>query len=380
MTVIFHTNAGAPVLAGDMLLSVPGPNAHTDLRLPSQPNGITIPSGMVPGHVPILMRRKIFIVNEHLAVGVAGSAIHVPKFVDDLTRGFRDRNTFTRSGLTGFLDQYGTSKDGQETLEQIGVLILARATDWHGSLTKGLLNQRNVVTQRFGRAIAIGSGSDSIIEQIQRLDNNTEWGTTQPSDGAQEFPEFNTLAQNLILLGHLYWKEFTSQANVFDAWGGAYDLIYQDSNGIFRYLNEYTIVLRLLDVDELDKGIQLANVLKYERRTEVSLVSMLNNGKLDFFGAKDITSSDEPIAVTIGNDLTMNSRVNMSIIGVGRGNRYMLPLIQIDGLDPTDHGRQTVFMDFDEEGRLRVFFNAEHDKWLEEQATSYFTKYAHRWS
>ena len=201
---------------------------------------------------------------------------------------------------------------------------------------------------------------------------------TQPSDGAQEFPEFNTLAQNLILLGHLYWKEFTSQANVFDGWGGAYDLIYQDSNGIFRYLNEYTIVLRLLDVDELDKGIQLANVLKYERRTEVSLVSMLNNGKLDFFGAKDITSSDEPISVTIGNDLTMNSRVNMSIIGVGRGNRYMLPLIQIDGLDPTDHGRQTVFMDFDEEGRLRVFFNAEHDKWLEEQATSYFTKYAHR--
>ena len=380
MTVIFHTNAGAPVLAGDMLLSVPGPNAHTDLRLPSQPNGITIPSGMVPGHIPIRMRRKIFIVNEHLAVGVAGSAIHVPKFVDDLTRGFRDRSTFTRSGLTGFLDQYGSSKDGKETLEQIGVLILARATDWHGSLTKGLFNQRNVVTQRFGRTIAIGSGSDSIIEQIQRLDNNTEWGMTQPSDGAQEFPEFNTLAQNLILLGHLYWKEFTSQANVFDAWGGAYDLIYQDSNGTFRYLNEYTIVLRLLDVDELDKGIQLANVLKYERRAEVSLVAMLNNGKLDFFGAKDITSSDEPISVTIGNDLKMNSRVNMSIIGVGRGNRYMLPLIQIDGLGPTDHGRQTVFMDFDEEGRLRVFFNAEHDKWLEEQATSYFTKYAHRWS
>ena len=380
MTVIFHTNAGVPVLAGDMLLSVPGPNAHTDLRLPSQPNGITIPSGMVPGHIPIRMRRKIFIVNEHLAVGVAGSAIHVPKFVDDLTRGFRDRSTFTRSGLTGFLDQYGSSKDGKETLEQIGVLILARATDWHGSLTKGLFNQRNVVTQRFGRTIAIGSGSDSIIEQIQRLDNNTEWGMTQPSDGAQEFPEFNTLAQNLILLGHLYWKEFTSQANVFDAWGGAYDLIYQDSNGTFRYLNEYTIVLRLLDVDELDKGIQLANVLKYERRAEVSLVAMLNNGKLDFFGAKDITSSDEPISVTIGNDLKMNSRVNMSIIGVGRGNRYMLPLIQIDGLGPTDHGRQTVFMDFDEEGRLRVFFNAEHDKWLEEQATSYFTKYAHRWS
>ena len=378
--MIFHTNAGAPVLAGDMLLSVPGPNAYTDLRLPSHPNGITIPADVIPGHLPILMRRKVFVVNEHLAVGAAGSAIHVQTFLSDLTRGFRGRSTFTRSELIGFLDQYGSSEDGQETLEQIGVLILARATDWNGSLTKGLFNQRNVVTQRFGRAIAIGAGSDSIIVQIQRLDNETEWGSAQPPDGARRFPEFNTLAQNLILLGHLYWNEFTSQANVFDAWGGAYDLIYQDSNGHFQYLDEYTIVLRLLDVDELDKGIQLSNVVKYERRDEVSLMAMLNNGKLDFFGAKDITSSDEPISVTIGKDLKMNSKVNMSIIGVGRGNRYMLPLIQIDGLDPANHGKQTVFMDFDDEGRLRVFFNAKHDKWLMEQAMSYFTKYAHRWS
>ena len=380
MTVLSHERKERPVLAGDMLLSVPGPNARTDLRLPSQPNGITIPSDVIPGYVPIRLRRKISIVNEHLAVGVAGSAMHVPAFVSDLARVFRDRTTFTRSELTGFLEQYGSSEYGQETLEQIGALILARAADWHGSLTKGLFNQRNVLTQRFGRAIAIGSGSDSVIEQIQKLDNDTEWGMAQPPNGAQQFPEFNTLAQNLILLGHLYWKEFTLQANVFDAWGGAYDLIHQDSDGRFRYLDEYTIVLRLLNVDELDKGIQLSNVLKYQRRAEVSLIAMLNNGQLDFFGAKDITSSDEPISVTIGKDLTMNSKVNMSIIGVGRDNRYMLPLIQIDGLAPTDHGSQTVFMDFDEAGRLRVFFNAEHEKWLEEQATSYFAKYAHRWS
>ena len=109
-------------------------------------------------------------------------------------------------------------------------------------------------------------------------------------------------------------------------------------------------------------------------------MAMLNNGKLDVFGAKDITSSDEPVSVTIGNDLAMNSRVNMSIIGVGRDNRYTLPLVQIDGLGPTDQGTQTVFMDFDDEGRMRVFFNAEHDKWLEEQATSYFVKYAHLWA
>lgn len=218
MTVIFHTNAGAPVLAGDMLVSVPGPNAYTDLRLPSHPNGIAVPSDVIPGYLPILMRRKVFIVNERLAVGVAGMATHARSFIRDLTRDFRDRNAFTRSELTGFLDQYGSSEDGREALEQIGVLVLARATDWNGSLTKGLFNQRKEVTRRFGTAIAIGTGSDSVIEEIQRLDNDTKWGSAQPPDEARRFPEFDTLAHNLILLGRLYWKEFTSQANVFDAW------------------------------------------------------------------------------------------------------------------------------------------------------------------
>ena len=53
MTVIFHTNAGAPVLVSDMLLSMPGPGGYTDLRLPSQPGGIAIPSDAVPSYIPV---------------------------------------------------------------------------------------------------------------------------------------------------------------------------------------------------------------------------------------------------------------------------------------------------------------------------------------
>ena len=71
MTVIFHTNAGTPVLAGDMLLSMEGPQIQTELRLPSQPNGIVIPSGKSLSYIPVSMRRKVFVVNEHLAVGAA---------------------------------------------------------------------------------------------------------------------------------------------------------------------------------------------------------------------------------------------------------------------------------------------------------------------
>ena len=358
-----------------MLLSISGLNVHTDLRLPSQPNGIAIPSDHIPSYIPVEMRRKIFVVNDHMAVGAAGSVLHIQEFVDYLTREFCNRSNFTYAETKNFLDQYASGKHGREVLEQIGAVILAEASDWRGSLTMGLNNGRNIISDRFGRVIAIGTGSDSIIDQVQRFDNNYRYGISQPSDGEVQFPEFRSLASNLTLLANIYWKEFASPDNIFDAWGGAYDLIYQDSSKVFQYLNEYTIFLRLFDVDQAEKGIQLMNVLKYERRPDISLITMLNNGQLDFFGAKDITASDAPLKVKVGgDDFTMNSKVHISIIAVGKGNKFALPMIQIDGLDPVEQAKQTVFTWFDEKKRLCVAFHSAHDEWLEEQAISYYQR------
>ena len=381
MTVIFHTNAGAPVLAGDMLLSISGLNGHTKLKLPSQPNGITIPSDQIPSYIPVKMRRKIFVVNDRMAVGAAGLVSCIGRFIEDLTGEFRNRNNFTYAEIRNFLDQYASGKLDGEVLEQIGTVILAEASDWRGSLTKGLTSRREIISGRFGKVVAIGTGSDSIIDQVQRLDNNYSYGISQPPDGKVQFPEFESLASNLILLANIYWKEFSSPDNIFEAWGGAYDLIYQDSNKVFQYLNEYTIFLRLFDVDQAEKRIQLANVLKYERRPDFSFITMLNDGKLDFFGAKDITACDTPLKVSLGrDDFTMNSKVHISIIAVGKGNRFLSPMIQIDGLDPAEQTKQTVFTWFDEDGRLSVAFHSAHDEWLKEQATSYYQQHANSWS
>ena len=76
----------------------------------------------------------------------------------------------------------------------------------------------------------------------------------------------------------------------------------------------------------------------------------------------------------------MNSRLHISIIAVHKDNRYLRPLIQIDGLDPDGSARQTVFADFDDEGRLRVLFHAEHDDRLESQAREYYARNAHHFT
>ena len=360
-----------------MLLSVSNPNSYTDLRLPSQPNGIVIPSDQIPSYIPINMRRKIFIVNDHMAVGAAGSALHAAMFIDDLVEEFHNKSIYTYTEIRNFLDQYASSQRGGEVLEQIGALILAEAADWRGSLTKGLTNHRNIISQHFGRVVTIGSGSDTIIKQVNKLDNNYKYGMTLPPDGEVLFPEFETLSRNFILLANLYWREFATPSNIFDAWGGAYDLIYQDSNRAFQYLTDYTIILRLFDAGRVEQGIQLMNVLKYERRPDLSFIAMLNNGKLDFFGAKDITSSDAPVKISLSkDDFTMNSKIHISIIAVGKGSRFGSPIVQIDGIDGAEETKQTVFTRFDDKGRLWVACHAENDKWLEEQAMSYYQKHA----
>ena len=379
MTVIFHTNAGLPVLAGDMLLSIAGSDHRTELKIPSQPNGISVPSDFSPSYIPVRMRRKIFIVNKHLAVGVAGVALYASLFVDDLKTEFQDRSAFTNEEVRDFLDRYASSEYGKEVLEQCGALLLVDSPDWRGSLTKGVTNHGKFSSQNYGNVITIGTGSSTLVEQIRQLDNNYNYGMSQPSGGETRFPEFVALSRNLILLANLYWREFTNPQSIFDAWGGAYDLIYQDSDRVFQYLTDYSIILRVYDADRPDDGIRPTNILKYERRPEVSLIVMQNAGKLDFFGAKDITASDAPVNVSIkSGELTMNSKVHISIIAVGKGNRLLPPMIQIDGLDEEEETNQTVFTWFDEDGRLAVAFQAEHERWLEEQALSYYQRNAGR--
>ena len=176
MTVIFHTNAGSPVLAGDMLVSVPGPNAHTDLRLPSQPDGITIPSGIAPDYIPISMRRKLFLVNDRLAIGVAGPVMQISSFVNDIEVAFQHRSDYTFGELDGYLRRYGASSDGREVLDNIAVIMLVEATDWQGSLIKGLTGRHEVMSQVFGKASAIGTGGNAIIEAIAGFDENFRYG------------------------------------------------------------------------------------------------------------------------------------------------------------------------------------------------------------
>ena len=380
MTLIFHTNVEMPVLAGDMLISTLGHQRHSDLRLPSQPNGIVNPDGFVPNQVPYSLRRKTFVVNERLAVGAAGSVVHIRRFLSILSNRFREETDLSAAEVRAFLQEFAAGSDGQTVMSDIGAILLVEAEDWRGSLVGGRIARHKTMSDRFGRVIAIGSGAGRILEEVGKADRYN-MGVRQPPDGRARFPEFSTLMSNLMLIANVYWQEFATPERVFDAWGGAYDLIYQDASGIFRHLDAYTMVLRTWDAARPDEGIQLANIFKYERRQDFSYIMMPGRDRLQFFGSRDITAGDGPWGIEIrGDELNMNSQLNISIIAVHKDNRYLRPIIQIDGLDPHGSARQTVFADFDDEGRLRVLFNPEHDDWLQSQAREYYSRNAHHFT
>ena len=203
--------------------------------------------------------------------------------IDELIREFRDRTGVSYEEVSHYVNHYASTRDGENVLSEIGFVILVEATDRRASLSRGLQNGRKIASQRFGTVVAIGSGADGIIEQVNRLDRSYKYGQSQPPGGKDRFPEFETLMWNLMLLGNLYWAEFVSPAtNLFAGWGGAYDLIYQDANKIFRYLETYSIFLRIYDVDDPDSGIQLLNILKYERRSDFSFIAMMANEQARF--------------------------------------------------------------------------------------------------
>ena len=107
-----------------MLISTVGSRPYTDLRLPSHPNGIVIPSNPVPNNIPIKMRRKIFIVNDHLAVGAAGDVMSIRAFIDDISETFHDRPHFESVEIKDYLNDYATSPLGQAVFKEIGFVML----------------------------------------------------------------------------------------------------------------------------------------------------------------------------------------------------------------------------------------------------------------
>lgn len=75
--------------------------------------------------------------NDHLAVGVAGSATHIGSFLNELIGEFRHRVDLAFSDVKAFLERNAASTRGAEVLLGIRAIMAVTADGGSSSLTAG---------------------------------------------------------------------------------------------------------------------------------------------------------------------------------------------------------------------------------------------------
>ena len=267
-------------------MSIPKRRRVSNLKLPLRPDGIKIPAKLTPAVMPIKLRRKIFVINDRLAIGAAGAEPKIRQFLRAVITEFRDRESFEFEELSEFLQKTLATQHVTGVNDKCWFLALAHAVDRQASLTNSDRIATNFNSRHFGKVTSFGSGSPSVLYHVKRMDSKYRYSATSPEETTDDFTEFRSLRSNMMLLANLYWQELGSQEGIFEGWGGAYDAIYRNSANQFRHLEDYTIFIRLLDMDEVEKGPQLLQVFKYQRFEEMSVVFMLHGGTLNSYPRK----------------------------------------------------------------------------------------------
>ena len=230
MTLIAATiNAGYPILLGDILVTsetggqeqpIPTFLGSVNHRLP--PNR---------KYEPALLTRKIYVVTDQLAVGLAGLNREMKLFLDDLKSRF-NLLPVTEPHLLAFLEECGAS-----AYPNIAAILLHAAPTPEGTLISchHIGNSwRAASTKAFGDVFACGSGSEDFIQ-----DAGQEWSVPvrSLSDGLTQ-----AISLNYCLIGNILGQERISLATIEKHWGAGFEMIYFDGKR-FRNMEDITIVL-----------------------------------------------------------------------------------------------------------------------------------------
>lgn len=315
MTVIFHTNANnIPTLLGDLLIS--GTEDQDTLKLPGHREGITdiFPKGS--GFVPIKIKRKVFIINDHIAVGISGTLVHMRAFIKDLKEKFHTMSSNSFSEIHEFINIYSNNEHGRNVLQNIHALILLNTSEKTYFFVAGEKAKKNCsekFSNLFGESIAIGSGQKTVLDEIERVGN-------YQIIGLKGDPIYQALVKNLTVLSQIHQIDSLSGKSLIEYWGGGYEMIYLNRNRKFQYLNEYTMTYWTIDLDEEESTIEPFSILRYERNEQYSVIFTHEYGKSRIFGCTDIT---ERSPVKIEGKVNFNSGIFINTVLATRNGKVI---------------------------------------------------------
>ena len=354
MTVIFHANCNAvPTLVGDVLISGLEPKGLKELVFPDHVGGITnfFPEGS--GFVPRGMKRKLFLINRRMAIGISGTVIYMAKFVEDLQDRFAGQHKFTFSDIQSYLNDY--DKDIIDNILAIILFRIGKTSQFAvvGDRSGDALVEREF--SQFGRVLAVGSGNATVVSEIERMER---YETHTIGHWIQD-RIYLSLVLQLSLISQIHRIDNISGRSLLEYWGGAFEIIYLNEQGYYQFLENHTIVHWHMDLDDPGSGFSPLGVVKQEYRDGLLIIHLYEKGQFRAFGVRDVTGNPcVPNDMTMSiDDLDFNSDIISNSVLISKGGKVKTIYNFCD--KHTDEYPGTVILEIDDDHRLRVNINSE---------------------
>ena len=359
MTLIFHTcGASVPVLVGDLLISG-DEEAGKSFRMPGYVNGILdrFPEGS--GFVPKRIERKTRIINDRLAIGVSDERMCMRMFLKDVSERFGGVHDFSMDELRDFFDGYGADPENAQVLNGMTSIIMFQADGADrfvvaGKRTGGSLIEKS--TTSFGKLLAIGSGNETLAEEIARHDDTK----LLVPDPAAVDPVYVTLGRHLSLIAQLHQIDSLTGRSLLEYWGGGYEIIYKDKDGKYRYLDDYTMVFWAADLGNPRADLKPLGLVRHERRGDASLLYVYENERFDIFICEDITGGGPKELELKWSEISFNSGIFVNNVLAHRDGRVVNLLNWLDRHEDGYTG--SVSTEIREDRRLEIRIRSGLDK------------------
>jgi len=228
VTVIaFTENFGYPMLIGDILVTARDSVADERPALPTAPEGVG-----VDGFPKVKLRKKLYVINERLAVGLAGELTEAVRFLQALRDRFR--LTASEAGVGGFMSEYDFPTNGD--LEVMVVLAEAAAEREMFRVFHFPPDVVEGATEFTGDLLTIGSGARSFFDSFSGM------RTTARNPPVSHYEALERVMQGLA---HLLFEETFNQQRVRDeGWGAGFEVMLF-ADGKFQKLPSATFAVWL---------------------------------------------------------------------------------------------------------------------------------------
>lgn len=276
MTLIsLTTNFGNPILIGDLLIT--SEKVTAERQIPSLLSDVKdfFPNGKK--YYPIDLKQKIYVIEEKIALGLAGNEYQMKEFLDDIQIFFK-HHLPNEENFLKFINNYD-----YRNRDDCSILVFILEEEF-GKIKPSVHVYgywEEFCDPQIEVGVLTGSGKNAFKKKLQSL----------KIDGDQTNV---SRAINFSLIPLFLAEENQTLNSILEAWGAGFQLI-EYVNGKFKKLDEYTIVVCKSTLTNSGKSIENDPylIMYYKYYGEVLIINTVLNDVFKRYGVLPLNLKKE---------------------------------------------------------------------------------------